>query len=176
MTTLPSLDTATAPAGLPVATEIRWYAAKIRRDGNGYRKTTAGMERWADTIEADAAQAQAEIDRLSAEIGWLRSALARLQAGSEWMTYDPIDSGYDPHYTEADARDVFAALVDDARDRGGDGWSEEAEQIALYRLVPVATTKLRHTSTSTDDTDDGAKCRAAGWDFLAVLDVVEWSP
>jgi len=68
MSTLPNLDTATAPDGLPVATEIRWYAAKTRRDGFGYQMTTKGMEEWADTIEADAAKALAEVDRLRAAL------------------------------------------------------------------------------------------------------------
>ena len=89
-----------------------------------------------------------------------------------WLVTGP-DGEREIYDTEADAREVFDRIVDDLRDEAGDGWHDSADDTAIYRMVEVARMELRVTAHAEDQTEDGERCRAAGWDYFAEGVVVE---
>lgn len=89
-----------------------------------------------------------------------------------WLVYCPV-TGWEAFDTEVEARLAFDATVDLMRDESSEGWHEAAETAVLVQGDVVAGVRLRVTAGAEDDTEDGERCRAAGWDYLAVLDVVE---
>jgi len=86
--------------------------------------------------------------------------------GDRWGVYDPQD-GLDIYDDEREARTAFDHLVQTLREESSDGWADDAESCALYRLVPVARLRLEVVARAEDETEDGERCRAAGWDYFA---------
>lgn len=79
-------------------------------------------------------------------------------------------------HTEAEARAAFDALVERLGDQSSDGWHEDAESACWGELVPRQRLALRITARAEDDTPEGAKCRAEGWDYMAEGEVVDVAP
>lgn len=94
-------------------------------------------------------------------------AIRERLAAHRWGVMDPHD-GLDVYDEEAEAQAAFDRLVDALRDESSDdGWAEDAESCALYRMEPVLRLRLEICARSDDDTEDGQRCRYAGWDYLA---------
>lgn len=86
--------------------------------------------------------------------------------GERWGVYDPHD-GLTIYDDETEARAAFDRLVEALREESADGWADDAESCALYRLEPIARLRLEVYAHSGDDTENGERCRRAGWDYLA---------
>lgn len=89
--------------------------------------------------------------------------------GPKWLVYEPED-GWTTCDTRDDAEEEFARAVDYRRDEASEGWHESADQIAWGVWIPIERLKLVATAWPDDDTEDGERCRDAGWD--AMLDGV----
>ena len=83
-----------------------------------------------------------------------------------WILYVP-DCGFEEFDTLDEARDAFDRAADQLRDEAVDGWSEDAENLRLFRCEVVARLRLHTVATAEDDTEDGERCRASGWDYIA---------
>lgn len=89
-----------------------------------------------------------------------------------WLTHDR--DGWTEHDDETDARDAFEREVDHLRDSMSDGYDpDEVMGVRLVRAVIVASLAERITARAEDDSPEGERCRAEGWDHFAELDVVE---
>ena len=88
----------------------------------------------------------------------------------EYAVYDP-DVGWEEFDSAETARDAFDRAVEQHTDDAAEGWAEAVETLAMYRLTPVATVRLKVTGRAEDDSEKGRACRAAGWDYYAELQV-----
>lgn len=87
--------------------------------------------------------------------------------GTAWLTYDP-DDGWSEHDNPSDAEREFGAIVDHLRDESSDGWHESADTAAWGVWIPIERLRLVATAWPDDDTEDGERCKDAGWDaFLS---------
>lgn len=88
---------------------------------------------------------------------------------TKWLVYDPEDG-----WTERDTRDEaeaeFGRAVDYRRDEASECWHESADSIAWGVWIPIERLKLVATAWPDDDSEEGERCRDAGWD--AMLDGV----
>jgi hypothetical protein len=93
-----------------------------------------------------------------------------------WITCDPtLDDRYRQHATKADAEAVWAKIVEAVRDSGDDdGWGDEPYTAALFQCEKVTGMTLRRIASADDMTEDGARCREQGWDFIAEADEVRF--
>jgi hypothetical protein len=92
-----------------------------------------------------------------------------------WILCIP-DCGLEEFDTLTEARDAFDRAVDHLRDEASDGWSEDVESLRLFRCEVVAQLRLRTVATAEDDTEDGERCRDAGWGYFAEGVVEETEP
>ena len=92
-----------------------------------------------------------------------------------WLTYDP-EEGFEEHADEAEGRAALDGLLDHHKDQASDGVHEAVEAVALYRCERIASIRQTVTATAEDQTEAGAWCRARGFDFTVVLDVVDEPP
>ena len=98
----------------------------------------------------------------------LRPALA------EFIVQD-AHGGWEAFDDEPSARDAFSTAVAEAEDNAGEGGGfENADTIALYRLVPVSRTKVVIQGISDEDTIEGAQCRELGWDFIGEIETEDF--
>lgn len=89
-----------------------------------------------------------------------------------FYVYDP-ENEIELFHTETEARAAFDGLVERLRDRSAYGWHEDAQAACWGELVPRQWLRLRVVARASDDTPEGAKCRAEGWDFMAEGEVVD---
>lgn len=86
-----------------------------------------------------------------------------------FANYEPV-SGWSGPTSDVSAIADFGHDVQHHRDEGADdGWHDDVESVAVYRLVPIRSVTLTQIATSDDDSPDGERCRAAGWDYMATL-------
>jgi hypothetical protein len=89
--------------------------------------------------------------------------------GSAWMTHDPDDGWYE-YDNPSDAESAFGQIVDHLRDEASEAWHESADTAAWGIWIPIERLRLVATAWPDDDTEDGERCKDAGWD--AILDGV----
>jgi hypothetical protein len=89
-----------------------------------------------------------------------------------WLTYDP-DEGFEEHPDEALGREALASLLDSHQQAATECVHHEVERAALYRCERVAHIRQTVTARAEDQTEDGATCRAQGWDFMVSLDLAD---
>lgn len=87
------------------------------------------------------------------------------QLGTAWLTCDP-DCGWSEHDNPYDAEHEFNRIVDHLRDESSEGWHEAADTAAWGIWIPIERLRLTATAWPDDDTEDGKRCRDAGWDAI----------
>lgn len=87
--------------------------------------------------------------------------------GTAWLAYHPED-GWSEFDNPADAEACFGQIVDHLRDEASEAWHESADTAAWGIWIPIERLRLEATAWPDDDTEDGERCRSAGWDaFLS---------
>ena len=75
--------------------------------------------------------------------------------------------------TEALARAAFAEELECQNDAAADGLDPDAPTPMLLRAEVLLSSEFVTFATAEEDSENGARCRANGWDYLAKLTAFE---
>lgn len=91
---------------------------------------------------------------------------------TRFAVYCPND-GWEGYAEEDEAIDHFDALIEEYTDAAADGWHDDIENLALFRMEPMRTCRLVKTAEAGDGSSEGMWAEAHSCDFVAHLEVEE---